>query len=70
MNGQDEFLFTSGASSCCGAPVYDDYMICSSCKEHTSYYEDEEPETVGTYNKKPKTKLFKIRLNQLKKFKK
>jgi hypothetical protein len=67
MKEQDEFLFTSGASDCCGAPVYDDYMICSSCKEHTTYYE---PVTVGTYNDKPKVSLFKIRLNQLKKFKK
>ena len=67
MKGQDEFLFQSGASSCCGAPVYDDYMICSDCKEHCDY---QEPVTVGTYYDKPKVKLFKIRLNQLKKFKK
>jgi predicted nucleic acid-binding Zn ribbon protein len=37
MKEQDEFLFTSGESNCCGAPVYDDYMMCSDCKEHCDY---------------------------------
>ncbi|QDP63642.1 MAG: hypothetical protein Unbinned3987contig1001_18 [Prokaryotic dsDNA virus sp.] len=37
MKKQDEFLFQSGASNCCGAPVYDDHEICSECKEHCDY---------------------------------
>ena len=27
----------SGESDCCGAPVIDDYLICSDCKEHCDY---------------------------------
>jgi hypothetical protein len=27
----------SGESNCCGAPVIDDYLICSDCKESCDY---------------------------------
>ena len=27
----------SGESDCCGAPVIDDYVICSECNEHCDY---------------------------------
>ena len=27
----------SGSSDCCGAPVYDDILICSDCKDHCDY---------------------------------
>ena len=27
----------NGNSECCGAPVYDDILICSDCKDHCYY---------------------------------
>ena len=32
---------TGGSSTCCGAPVYLDYGICSDCKEHCGLEDDE-----------------------------
>tara|TARA_R100001463_G_scaffold103430_1_gene157729 strand:+ start:875 stop:1168 length:294 start_codon:yes stop_codon:yes gene_type:complete len=28
---------TSGRSDCCGAPVYDDIIVCSDCMDHCEY---------------------------------
>lgn len=30
-----------GISSCCGAPIYTDWQICTDCKEHCGDAEEE-----------------------------